>query len=138
MSLRKKSFSKKMKKRALHRANHRCEICGCHVSMTTCEAHHVKPVSQGGQNSAVNLQIVCRPCHLNIHQRIDSRSAARIELSEGGKTLKIRKIKNNQSDLVIDNIKNTFIGSAKFLEELDKISKLTKDAVNNLSNSLKG
>jgi len=103
-----------------------CEICGCHVSMTTCEAHHIKPVSQGGQNSAVNLQIVCRPCHLKIHQTIDRR-----------KKIKMIKTKNNQSDLVIKNLKNTFIGLAKFLEELDKISQLTKDAVNDLSNNLK-
>ena len=130
MSLRKKSFSKKMKKRALHRAKHMCEVCGKQVVMTTCEAHHIVPISQGGQNSASNLKIVCRPCHIKIHQELD-----RIE------ALKIRKKnkRNHQadSDIIIKNLKDTFIGLAKFLEELDKISKLTKDAVNELSNNLK-
>jgi len=126
---RKKSFSKKMKKRALHRANHRCEICSCHVSMTTAEAHHIKPVSQGGQNSAINLQIVCRPCHLKIHQKMDRK-----------KTIKVRNAQNSQTNfnLITNNLKATFTGLSDFLEELEKIAQLTKEAVINLSNSLGG
>ena len=117
-----------MKKRALHKANHRCGVCNKHVSMTTGEAHHIKPVSEGGQNSAINLQIVCRSCHLNIHQKTDRR-----------KMIKIKKTKNSQVgfELVINNLRNTFTGLETFLEELENISQLTKNAVADLSNSLK-
>ena len=42
-----------------------CIGCGAHPTM--CQAHHIKPVSQGGTTDIDNMTLVCWNCHNNIH-----------------------------------------------------------------------
>ncbi len=42
-----------------------CFACGAHPDM--CQAHHVKPVSQGGATSIANMVLACWGCHNKIH-----------------------------------------------------------------------
>jgi len=39
---------------------HRCKFCG---STENLEIDHIKPLSRGGSNDLVNLQILCKPCN---------------------------------------------------------------------------
>jgi phage terminase large subunit GpA-like protein len=43
-----------------------CAQCG---SCAELEWHHRKYWSEGGDDSQENLQVLCRPCHLVIHQQ---------------------------------------------------------------------
>lgn len=42
-----------------------CFACGAHPDM--CDAHHVRPVSQGGATSIDNMVLACWRCHHKIH-----------------------------------------------------------------------
>ncbi len=42
-----------------------CFACGAHPDI--CDAHHVKPVSQGGATSIDNMVLACWSCHHKIH-----------------------------------------------------------------------
>ena len=42
-----------------------CFACGAHPDM--CDAHHVRPVSQGGATSLDNMVLACWRCHHKIH-----------------------------------------------------------------------
>ena len=42
-----------------------CFACGAHPDI--CDAHHVKPVSQGGATSIDNMVLACWSCHNKIH-----------------------------------------------------------------------
>ena len=42
-----------------------CFACGAHPDV--CQAHHVKPVSQGGATSIDNMVLACWGCHNKIH-----------------------------------------------------------------------
>ena len=42
-----------------------CFACGAHPDV--CDAHHVKPVSQGGATSLDNMVLACWRCHNKIH-----------------------------------------------------------------------
>ena len=35
------------------------------------EAHHARPLSEGGSNEVGNLQTLCRGCHIEKHKRHD-------------------------------------------------------------------
>ena len=42
-----------------------CFACGAHPDV--CQAHHVRPVSQGGATSIANIVLACWGCHNKIH-----------------------------------------------------------------------
>ena len=42
-----------------------CFACGAHPDI--CDAHHVRPVSEGGETSLKNLVLACWSCHNKIH-----------------------------------------------------------------------
>jgi len=62
-------FPKSMKKKALRKSGMACTVCACPLTMAQAEPHHILPVSQGGKTLVENLQIVCRSCHVKIHQK---------------------------------------------------------------------
>jgi 5-methylcytosine-specific restriction endonuclease McrA len=43
----------------------KCELCG---NSEQLQVHHKLAVSLGGRNNPENLQVLCRECHLKIHQ----------------------------------------------------------------------
>ena len=52
----------------------RCRECG---GATALQAHHVRPVVEGGADVLDNLRTVCRACHLAAHRRpVDPERAA--------------------------------------------------------------
>jgi len=55
----------------LRRQGDRCSICG--EDNVRLELHHIKPLSQGGNDSIENLSLVCRNCHANMHTRRELR-----------------------------------------------------------------
>ena len=40
---------------------------GCHCHPALCQAHHIRPVSQGGPTRISNMVLVCWNCHYKIH-----------------------------------------------------------------------
>lgn len=66
-------FSKTMKRKALKRAGGCCTVCHTKgdLKWNPLEPHHIVPVSQGGETTMENLQIVCRECHVKIHQEME-------------------------------------------------------------------
>lgn len=65
---------------ALGRQKHLCASCGCrihdigehrkidHHFGERAEAHHIIPHSIGGPLTVENCVVICRACHLNVHQ----------------------------------------------------------------------
>jgi hypothetical protein len=46
-----------------------CQRCAGGVSLESCECHHRKLRSQGGQDTAQNLITLCSPCHGSVHDQ---------------------------------------------------------------------
>ena len=42
-----------------------CVGCRCHPAL--CQAHHIKPVSQGGPTTIANIALLCWNCHNKVH-----------------------------------------------------------------------
>ena len=42
-----------------------CVGCGCHPAL--CQAHHIKPASQGGPTTISNMVLLCWHCHHRVH-----------------------------------------------------------------------
>ena len=42
-----------------------CVGCGCHPAL--CQAHHIKPASQGGPTRISNMVLLCWNCHHRVH-----------------------------------------------------------------------
>ena len=56
-----------------------CFHCGAHPAM--CQAHHIKPWSQGGSTDITNMVLACWNCHQRIHHhgwRITTRDGKRV------------------------------------------------------------
>ena len=40
---------------------------GCHCHPALCQAHHIKPASQGGPTTIANMALLCWNCHNKVH-----------------------------------------------------------------------
>ena len=47
----------------------RCAACGAQENL---EAHHILPLSWGGETVAENINTLCAPCHKREHKRLNS------------------------------------------------------------------
>lgn len=47
-------------------AEHKCKICGD----KGLDAHHIKPLKEGGTNDQDNLICLCRKCHQQVHKGV--------------------------------------------------------------------
>lgn len=47
-----------------------CVICGW--NKTSCDVHHIIPVSNGGKNEITNLITLCPNCHRMVHRNLIS------------------------------------------------------------------
>ena len=50
----------------LTQAGYRCQMCGKLGGLL--EAHHIKPLEQGGEHHSDNGQCLCRDCHFQAHR----------------------------------------------------------------------
>jgi hypothetical protein len=53
-------------RRALIHRDQNCRFPGC--GLTYCDAHHVKPWSEGGETKLANLLLLCRRHHRSVHE----------------------------------------------------------------------
>ena len=67
--------SRRLRRRTLNRAGHRCEKCG--LAAGRIEAHHIKPLWKGGSDSIENMMALCKGCHFGEHYR--TKTPAEIE-----------------------------------------------------------
>ena len=51
--------------RALIARDGGCVGCGCHPAL--CQAHHIRPASQGGPTTISNMVLLCWYCHQRVH-----------------------------------------------------------------------
>lgn len=58
-------MSKRTVSKVLHRLNVGCSNCGWKES--SCDIHHILPVSKGGTDTNTNLTILCPNCHRLAH-----------------------------------------------------------------------
>lgn len=57
-------------RRALeHRDGYRCQRRGCGRPASSCDPHHVEPWHLGGLTVLVNMLLLCRACHHQLHDR---------------------------------------------------------------------
>ncbi len=61
-----KPISQKIKKIKIQESNSSCEICGCSI-FPILEFHHIKMVSNGGNNDCENIKLICPNCHSLVH-----------------------------------------------------------------------
>ena len=66
-----------VKSYVLQRAKGKCELCGSTPFLNTknipfLEVHHLKPLSQGGQDTASNAVALCPNCHRELHYGSES------------------------------------------------------------------
>lgn len=61
-----KPISRKIQKIKMQETNGNCEICGCCIS-AILEFHHIKMVSEGGNNNYDNIKLICPNCHSLLH-----------------------------------------------------------------------
>lgn len=45
----------------------KCDFCDSEEDL---HLHHILPRSMGGKNELANIQLICRDCHLKVHQQI--------------------------------------------------------------------
>ena len=57
----------RLRRAAFDRDGWRCQDCGKAAAM---EAHHVKPLEDGGANTVENLLTLCRDCHIRAHRAL--------------------------------------------------------------------
>ncbi len=48
-----------------------CEICKWND--TSCDVHHILPISEGGKNEVTNLITLCPNCHRKVHKNLFSK-----------------------------------------------------------------
>src|SRR5688572_5844106 len=63
---RNKSRSAQFRRNVRVRAGNKCEICGYDVP-DILEAHHIKPISKGGETDITNMILLCPNCHALCH-----------------------------------------------------------------------
>ena len=55
----------KTKRELMHLAcNKKCQVCNEEVEINDTRIDHTKPISRGGTNDDINLQALCKSCHL--------------------------------------------------------------------------
>lgn len=70
------SFPKHMRMEWGKKVGWKCERCGRRFQDGfMVEFHHVRPTSQGGQDTYDNIMCVCRECHLFFHQELAKEDA---------------------------------------------------------------
>ncbi len=58
-----RAFTPRMKREAYERQQGICCKCGKHFTLEEMEGDHITPWSQGGRTTALNCQMLCRPCN---------------------------------------------------------------------------
>lgn len=56
------------KKKLWNERPHVCDRCSCEVTWAIHRIHHKTPVSDGGEFSDENLEVLCANCHLAEHE----------------------------------------------------------------------
>lgn len=55
------------RKMIYHKAEGRCQLCGCKITYDEMSLDHIVPLAMGGEDSLENLQATCEPC--NSHKK---------------------------------------------------------------------
>lgn len=58
-----REFSRKTRRAIIDRANGHCELCRAVLKPGEGEVDHVLPDQMGGEPTAANGRLLCRPCH---------------------------------------------------------------------------
>lgn len=87
-----KPISRKIQKIKMQETNGNCEICGCCIS-AILEFHHIKMVSEGGNNNYDNIKLICPNCHSLLHILNDTKDInARQALLQSIKNTQYQKL----------------------------------------------
>lgn len=118
-------FPKSLRKALKKQQDNKCAVCGNPGEQpgsrhsAGLEVHHVIPRSQGGQSNIDNSQLVCRPCHVKIHQLDEAISLTHLkpDLTQLVKSairkcfkVVLRRNLNNNNE-IIDAITNSITNS---------------------------
>ena len=60
-------FDRRERKMIYHKAEGRCQLCGCKITYDEMSLDHIVPLAMGGEDSLENLQATCEPC--NSHKK---------------------------------------------------------------------
>lgn len=117
-----KAISKRMRFEVLKRDSFTCQYCGKQPPDTVLHLDHIKPVSNGGKNTILNLVTSCVDCNLG---------KSNVELSDDS------AIKKQQSQLNLMAEKKAQIElMIKWRESLEAADELLVDSIVNLINNL--
>lgn len=66
------AFDEWQRKEIFARADAKCEHCGAswHKDKVMLECDHIVPLSDFGENTTANGQLLCRPCHAKKHEQL--------------------------------------------------------------------
>jgi len=81
-----KAVSKTVQNEVMFQQDYECYQCGEKLPARK-HFHHIKPVSEGGDNSLNNIVAVCSNCHNDAHHKIQLEKQEK--KSSGGKTKSI-------------------------------------------------
>lgn len=60
-------YTPRERKMIYHKAEGRCQLCGCKITYDEMSLDHIVPLAMGGEDSLENLQATCEPC--NSHKK---------------------------------------------------------------------
>ena len=60
-------YTPRERKMIYHKAEGRCQLCGCKITYDEMSLDHIVPLAMGGEDSFENLQATCEPC--NSHKK---------------------------------------------------------------------
>jgi len=55
-------------------SNYKCALCGMSCINDKYHIHHILPLSQGGDHSLTNLELLCEDCHISKHPNLEAAS----------------------------------------------------------------
>lgn len=56
-------YTPRERKMIYHKAEGRCQLCGCKITYDEMSLDHIVPLAMGGEDSLENLQATCEPCN---------------------------------------------------------------------------
>ena len=58
-------------KRILYEQNPRCDICGCRLSISIIQFHHIYMIRHGFSTQIDHACLLCPTCHRKFHKKFD-------------------------------------------------------------------
>jgi hypothetical protein len=118
-------FTTSQRQAILKRFNFKCNKCECDIKDNTFEIDHIRPLANGGDNKASNLQPLCKACHgdkcSNEHETGEYIKIIDSESSFNNHIQSVMDSPLAQTHAFIETIKNLKVENLNVASDLDII-----------------